>query len=205
MGVGVGRGVFVEEEIISSFIIIQYLSLISLSKLIGLLWTYSPLLYSPLLSLRAPLWLQEWDFNGADMDQGLLTHYFVLNHGNVVLVDTDLRTAKRYAVGLMRAPAVDVPIAQALRSCEGAVPTTFFAHFTGQQKPWMLDEPLSKLQPSRKNADYITWAKHLDALKLPVNSDTVASLKLGSPLGFWNHKFPKGGFRTAKGTEENEK
>ncbi len=139
------------------------------------------------------------------MDQGLLTHYFVLNHGNVILIDTDLRKVKRFESGLLNSPAIDVPIQDALRSCNGAVPTSLFAHFTGQQKPWMLDEPLNKLEPSRKNTDYITWARHLDALELKVTSANVASLKLGSPLGFWNARFPKGGFKTIQLEEEGER
>lgn len=43
----------------------------------------------------------KWDFNGADMDQGLLCQYFILKHGNGVLVDTVLNTATIYEVGYL--------------------------------------------------------------------------------------------------------
>ena len=139
----------------------------------------------------------QWDFNGADMDQGLLTHYYVLNNGNVMLIDTAARTATKYASGLLHQPGVPVPIKQGLDCCNGGVPTTFFAHFTGRQKPWMV-ENIGSLEAVKKNADLILWANLLDSLQLPVNSQTVAKLGLGSPLGFWNHNFPKGGLKGKK-------
>jgi len=144
----------------------------------------------------------QWDFNGADMDQGLLTHYYVLNHGNVMLIDGNTRTPTKYAKGLLHQPGVSVPIKQALDCCGGGIPTTFFAHFTGRQKPWMVPK-IGSLEAVKKNTDLILWANLLDSLQLPVNSQTIAKLGLGSPLGFWNHNFPKGGFGPGGGGEGN--
>ena len=46
-----------------------------------------------------------------------------------------------------------------------------------------------------RNRDVKKWFQVLDSLKLDgVNSKNIGSLHLGSPLGFWNHNFPKGGF-----------
>jgi hypothetical protein len=139
---------------------------------------------------------KQWDFNGADMDQGLLTHYYVLNHGNVILVDTNLRTATKYPKGLLHGAGKLVPVGKALDCCNGGVPTAFFSHFTGRQKPWMV-ENIGSLEPVKKNADLIRWCNMLDSLDLPVNSKTIGQLGLGSPLGFWNANFPKGGMKRA--------
>ena len=35
-----------------------------------------------------------WDFNGSDMDQGLLLHYHVITHGDAMLVDTGTRVTR---------------------------------------------------------------------------------------------------------------
>jgi len=51
---------------------------------------------------------------------------------------------------------------------------------------------LTKLQNTKRNLDLLTWSKYLDELKLPINSSNIMSLGLGSPLGFFNAKFPKG-------------
>jgi hypothetical protein len=45
---------------------------------------------------------EEWLFNGADMDQGLLFHRFVLNRGSATLIDTDLGQVKRFEQGFMK-------------------------------------------------------------------------------------------------------
>lgn len=44
---------------------------------------------------------EKWLFNGADMDQGLLFHRFVLNRGSATLIDTDLGQVKRFEKGFM--------------------------------------------------------------------------------------------------------
>lgn len=136
-----------------------------------------------------------WNFNGADMDQGLFCHYFVINHGRVILMDTDLSVVRHYPKGLAHDKShTDLPLREALQCCQSTMmPTRYFAHFTGRSKPWMVD--LTNLQPTRRNADLITWVKLLDGMHLEVNSTTIGELKLGSPLGFFNVNFPKGGYK----------
>lgn len=140
--------------------------------------------------------VKKWDFNGADMDQGLLTHHFVMTEGRAQLLDTDLKTGVKYDQHYKQSI---VAFEDALKCCHGQHPLSFFAHFTGKKKPWMASKE-SVL--SSKNSALKLWMGHLDALHLPVNSSTIAGLGLGSPLGFFNSNFPKGGFKTIakKGT-----
>ena len=49
------------------------------------------------------------------------------------------------------------------------------------------------------------WAAHLDALQLDINSSNIFAKKLGSPLGFFNANFPKGGYRVKDGSGKKEK
>ncbi len=42
---------------------------------------------------------KQWEFNGCDMDQGLLFHFFVLNNGDALLIDAQLRTATEFVEG----------------------------------------------------------------------------------------------------------
>ena len=49
------------------------------------------------------------------------------------------------------------------------------------------------------NRDLFKWAAHLDALKMDVNSSNIFSRRLGSPLGFFNANFPKGGYKIKSG------
>lgn len=128
--------------------------------------------------------LKKWNFNGADMDQGLFTHRFILNKGGGMLIDTDLRTIKRFEKGYLQQRYTPVDFPGPLRCCNGVLPTDMFVHFTGQQKPWMKD--LSNIPFGNKNLQ--RWAKHLNEMKLEVNSSTIGKLGLGSPLGFWNTK-----------------
>ena len=151
-----------------------------------------------------------WDFNGSDMDQGLLLHYHVITHGDAMLVDTGTRSTRVFdnPGGLLKQLSPKkVPTIDALSCCKAekvANPTSMFAHFTGRQKPWMLnyDNERSTKEAERKmkNKDVKMWFKHLDSLSIEgVNSKTMADLHLGSPLGFWNHNFPKGGFEKKEG------
>lgn len=132
----------------------------------------------------------KWLFNGADMDQGLFTHYFILNHGNALLIDTDLKKARVFQNGLLHAPDRVEPMATALACCNGIIPTDHFVHFTGRSKPWLQGD----LATSTKR-DLLIWKNHLDGLRLKVNSSTIADLKLVPPLGYFNAKFPKGGYK----------
>jgi hypothetical protein len=65
---------------------------------------------------------------------------------------------------------------------------------TGRSKPWMKDA--SEIASRRKGSDLDKWCILLDSLQLPgVNCANIAELKLGSPLGFFNANFPKGGYK----------
>eukprot|EP01041_Mallomonas_annulata_P001791 gene1791-3476_t len=140
--------------------------------------------------------VKRWEFNGADMDQGLLTHYFLINHGGALLIDTDLQSVARYDRGVKHEREKDIPLKVAVSCCKGMLPTSFFAHFTGRNKPWMVGAAV--LHSRKPNSPHAKWASHLDALNLPVNSTNISSMGLGSPLGFFNANFPKGGFKHPK-------
>lgn len=149
----------------------------------------------PNMKYRGGKPVKEWEFNGADMDQGLFTHYFIINHGHALLIDTDLRQARSFETGILTRPDVIVDMKTALKCCNGQIPTSFFSHFTGRSKPWMqnITEVVTR---RRNNNDLIVWLRHLDSLNLPINSKNVESLGLGSPLGFFNARFPQGGYKT---------
>lgn len=131
-----------------------------------------------------------WDFNGCDMDQGLFAHYFVVTKGGGVLIDTDRRTVQYYEKGLVNAIPKTLDIEQYINSCDGKIPTSAFAHFTGQSKPWLLTKK------TKKTKEWLKWMSYLDELQLPnVNSTNIFEQGFGSPLGYFNHNFPKGGFK----------
>lgn len=128
--------------------------------------------------------VSKWSFNGADMDQGLFTYYFLLNNGNANLIDTDTHTVRKFENGLKYSKDVKFKMSDVLRTCDGIVPTSFYAHFTGRAKPWLSDD---KLGASRKiSQNLIIWMNFLDELNLPINSSNVHQLSLGSPLGYYN-------------------
>jgi len=146
-------------------------------------------------------YVEEWLFNGADMDQGLLTHYFIINEGRSILIDTDLKKGKVFNKGIKSENAMVKPMSDLLKCCQGQIPTSFFSHFTGRSKPWM-NENLPKTTHSGGNGDLYKWKTHLDELKLEgINSTSIINLKLGSPLGFFNSNFPKGGYKSKKSAE----
>jgi len=134
--------------------------------------------------------VEEWLFNGADMDQGLFAHYFPINHGKSILIDTQLQTAKLFEKGILERPPFDISIAEALGCCGGISPMAFYAHFTGRSKPWVRD-----LTKEKSRGFTAKWVEHLDALNLPINSKNIANLSLASPLGYFNARFPKGGYK----------
>jgi hypothetical protein len=132
-----------------------------------------------------PSWIQfrnngkhpaSWNFNGASLDQGLLTHYFVINQGRVLLLDQ--RQARKYN-GLGTTPVVYDSLAGPLACCKGKLPVSVFAHFTGKSKPWLNDIRQTK----RK--DVKLWGHFLDSLDLPVNSSNIHDLALKPPLGYF--------------------
>lgn len=139
---------------------------------------------------------ERWQFNGADMDQGLFTHYFVINHGNTLLLDTQTKQGRYFKDGIKYAPGEKVSVKDALKVCNGISPVDHFSHFTGRSKPWMLD--LSDVDRTNKNGDLVKWKNYLNGLHLEnVNSSTIGDLKYGAPLGFFNANFPRGGFNKA--------
>ncbi len=141
------------------------------------------------MTVRGGKAIKVWQFNGADMDQGLFCHYFAINHGNVILIDTVLKKVKYYAKGILHEQPTSLSMREAVSCCHGASPMIFYAHFTGRSKPWMSDLS-GNIRGSKK-----LWVKHLDALNLPINSKNISTLSLGSPLGYWNAGFPKGGYK----------
>ena len=137
--------------------------------------------------------VKEWEFNGADMDQGLLAHYFVINKGNAILIDTDLNEVRIFEKGIKYDSPKIIPLEESLNCCNGMIPTNFFAHFTGRSKPWMLN--LTDIVLKGRNTAILTWLKHLDSLNMEINSSNIMDHSLGSPLGYFNHNFPKGGIK----------
>lgn len=132
-----------------------------------------------------PSWIQfrnhgkhptSWNFNGASLDQGLLTHYFVINHGRVMLLDQ--RQATMYH-GLGTSPVVFDSLRDPLKCCQGKLPVSVFAHFTGKSKPWLND-----IRESNRK-DVKLWGHFLDSLDLPVNSSNIHELALKPPLGYF--------------------
>ncbi len=148
----------------------------------------------PNMTLRGGKICNKWEFNGADMDQGLFTHRFVINQGNAMLIDTELRKVRVFNKGILHEPDSEKTLKESIGCCNSEVPTGFFVHFTGRSKPWMVEE---NKKEGRGTSVYTTlWMKLLDSLNLEINSSNIGSLGLGSPLGFWNAGFPKGGYKT---------
>jgi hypothetical protein len=135
--------------------------------------------------------VKQWEFNGASMDQGLFTHYFVINHGNTVLIDTAKKESKKYDKGLLEEAPTIRSMKKTMGSCTEVSPMAYYAHFTGKSKPWLCD----KKKPPRSSGARAVWLAHLDALKLPINSKNISKLVLSSPLGYFNARFPKGGYK----------
>jgi hypothetical protein len=118
----------------------------------------------------------KWSFNGASLDQGLLFHTYVLNEGNVLMLDAS--AARRYGP---RFTSTTLNVRKEVRCCNNRLPTESFAHFTGQKKPW-----LQNLKKTRDSA-LILWRDSLDSLQLPINSSNAAELaSMRPPLGYFH-------------------
>ena len=117
----------------------------------------------------------DWNFNGASLDQGLFTHHFVLNNGNVMLLDHS--EAYIYSTSYIKKT---VKLSDILISCSGKSPIHYFIHYTGHKKPW-----LGHIKGS-KNKDVQVWGYHLDSLHLHVNSSNIYEYSLKSPLGYFH-------------------
>jgi hypothetical protein len=137
----------------------------------------------------------KWSFNGASLDQGLMTDHFVLHEGRAQLVDTDSSPApvRVYDANFQ---SRSLPLSTVLQSCASTastanpalgknknpnslLPTDYFYHYTGKNKPWLQDLRKPK-DPSQR-----LWAQHLDALHLSVNSSNINAHGLNSPLGYF--------------------
>jgi hypothetical protein len=122
--------------------------------------------------------VKKWSFNGASLDQGLLTHTLVLNKGSVLLFDVQYATMYESKYRPHR-----TSLNEALKCCGAESPIEFFDHFTGLSKPWLPDKPgkRSKLD----NPAVKRWLKELDNLKLEVNSSSIYQLDGKPPLDYW--------------------
>jgi hypothetical protein len=129
--------------------------------------------------------VQTWNFNGASLDQGLITHYFVLTHGNIMLLDTSEAISYYENFNMSKVPLNNF----INKCCNKNIPIQSFAHFTGKSKPWLRDEKLVKNggSGSKKNASptLVKWFQLLDSLHLDINSTNVHLISLKSPLGYF--------------------
>lgn len=119
---------------------------------------------------------KHWNFNGASLDQGLFTHYFVINEGRVMLLDQ--RKANIY-YGTGKEPVIHTSLQIPLKCCNGKLPVGMFAHFTGRSKPWLNDIRETKRKDTK------LWGHFLDSLGLSVNSSNIHEMALKPPLGYF--------------------
>jgi hypothetical protein len=118
----------------------------------------------------------KWTFNGASLDQGLLTHYFMINNGRIMLLN-EQQAMKYSGHGEDGMPAIN-----SLKCCQGKTPVSQFSHFTGKSKPWLND-----LRNAKGGSPLAMWARFLDGLNLPgVNSSTIQEQGLKPPLGYFH-------------------
>ena len=115
-------------------------------------------------------------------------------------MDTETKLGRFFEQGLLAEKDKTLTARKAYSLCNGDSPPMKFAHFTGRSKPWMVDE--ENFKNPRKGGSLAIWIQHLDSLNLPVNSSNILSMALGSPLGFFNAKFPKGGFKKKASKEQ---
>lgn len=132
--------------------------------------------------------VQQWHFNGASLDQGLLTWYFILNNGQVTMLDIEEVTSYNPAYHVAGPP---IPLKLFLSNCchipngntakRVPAPINSFAHFTGKSKPWMQDIVKHRDKNIRK------WGMLLDELNIPgVNSSNINhGNRFAPPLGFF--------------------
>ena len=123
--------------------------------------------------------VKKWDFNGASLDQGLVTHYFVLTHGRIQLLDT--KVVRKYEPGYVLDSDDEASVKEALHVCEGSpLPTSMFYHYTGRNKPWLQD------LRTPKDASLQLWANLLDGLNTTITSKNIHEHPLKPPLGFFH-------------------
>jgi len=130
------------------------------------------------LKFRNGHFVKKWDFNGASLDQGLLTDYFVLKEGRSMLLD--VKEASLFAPNFaISRESID----NVLTCCDGYPPIDTFLHFTGKSKPWINGDSSNVKRKGVK-----LWLNRLDELNLPINSSSLRSsgLPLNSPLGYFH-------------------
>lgn len=122
--------------------------------------------------------VKKWTFNGASLDQGLLTHTLVLNNGSVLLFDIHSATIYQPHYRIKK-----TSVKEQLSCCGNISPIEYFDHFTGLSKPWLPDKKgkMSKLD----NPAVKRWLFELDSLGLDVNSSNIFILGGKPPLGYW--------------------
>lgn len=118
--------------------------------------------------------VKKWDFNGASLDQGLLTHHFVLTNGKAQLFD--FKEVEVYDANYEHHSEQ----MRDLSGCLSMLPTDRFYHYTGRNKPWLQDLD----HPKDKSIKY--WKSQLDRAGLTLNSTFFQSNKLKSPLGYFH-------------------
>lgn len=126
--------------------------------------------------------VSDWNFNGASLDQGLFTHYFLLTNGRARIIGDKSINLYTYNENKGYVDITSESIESALHVCDKKKPTAFFAHFTGASKPWL---PLGGKNGARVK-QIQDWRKMLDELNLPVNSTNVESLNMKPPLGYFH-------------------
>lgn len=123
-------------------------------------------------SLKA---VDSWNFNGASLDQGLLTYYLVMHHGNVTLLDVN--RGRKFKTFFR---PDEVSLNAVLSCCGGLKPVDHFSHFTGRNKPWLQD------LATTRDKNLVLWGHLLDSLKLPINSQNIFKMGFKSPLGYFH-------------------
>jgi hypothetical protein len=123
----------------------------------------------------ATKYVNSWNFNGASLDQGLLTHYFVLHHGRVQLFDSD--KGYEFNQNFARSP---LDLKDVLKKCDVRSPMDMFYHFTGRNKPWL------RIHNTQKDRALLYWMKSFDELGLNVTASSLEGENLKPPLGYFH-------------------
>jgi hypothetical protein len=125
---------------------------------------------------KRPRQVEKWNFNGASLDQGLFTDYFLLRQGGAILADEEV--GRVYGSNFTWTVHSQKEI---FAACRGLEPMRAFAHFTGHKKPWLSTHLATTKSPSLRR-----WAGHLDSLGLPnISTGNIFSMQLKPPLGYW--------------------
>lgn len=116
-----------------------------------------------------------WNFNGASLDQGLLTHYFVLHNGRVQLFDA--KVGYEFDENFSRRP---IELNDVLKECGVSSPMDMFYHYTGRNKPWL------RIQSQQKDRALQYWMKSFDELGLNITAASLEGEHLKPSLGYFH-------------------